>query len=277
MPFRSDLPPYAAPHVHASLKELSVLPARIFTTMLLPPGAIGTAAEAVEFLEMSGQNGLARLDVDKTVSPELWRAPRITREGVSRALCDGRGTSAFFYAGALADWLAAIAHAGEKGTIAIAGGAHADWLTAVPYWLARRGHSAAVVQIDDTGGVAAAVAIARGGEWRYDLVAGDEIPADDDIGLDELSGWPSLERTGHRARITRSIAIVEPRAPAGPGWRPLLTSESLARTRQHVLRHGWPVERELWERLMTFADKSLIPSSEQSRLGAGYAKGGLVE
>jgi hypothetical protein len=278
MPFRSDLPLYSAPYVRASLKELAVLPARIFTTMLMPPGVIGSAADAVEFLELSGQNGLARLAADMKVSPQLWRAPRVTDQAAGHAVCDGEGTSAFFYAGALADWLCAMLANSAKGVIAITGGAHSAYLAAVPYWLAQRGHAAAVVQLDAAGEVTATVSVVRNGAWTYDLVRGPQMPGDDAIDLEQVTQWSRIEPSAKpRHEIVRSVAVVVRKGPEGRPCGMRLTSADLAQKREQVLQHGWPVERELWERLMTFSDRSLIASSDQSRLGAGYAKDAVVE
>jgi hypothetical protein len=246
--------------------------------MLLPSGAIGSAVDAIEFLELSGQEGLRRLDKDMVVDPQLWRAPRIERECQKGGICDATGTSAFFYAGALVEWLSAIGFEHEAGRVIVANGVHADYLTVVPYWLAQRGHSGAVVQIDAAGNATAAVACGQpNGGWTYALVESANRP-EDTIELSDIALWPPLSRPPDRGlAIVRSIIVLS-RAGAAAMPRPVvLTSAALAARRQDVLRHGWQLDRELWEHLMTFADRSLVPSSERSRLGAGYTKDGVME
>jgi hypothetical protein len=51
--------------VRLSGKEVLGLAARVLTAAFPPSGATGGAAEAVEFLELSGANGLALLDTEK--------------------------------------------------------------------------------------------------------------------------------------------------------------------------------------------------------------------
>ncbi len=47
------------------------------------------------------------------------------------------------------------------------------------------------------------------------------------------------------------------------------TSADVAAARRRTTGRGWEVDHDLWASLMAFADRSLIATSEQSRLGAG--------
>lgn len=48
-----------------------------------------------------------------------------------------------------------------------------------------------------------------------------------------------------------------------------ISDSELSEARKLARRDGRVLDRKTWERLMTFADRSLIPTSEHSRLGAG--------
>lgn len=136
------------PQVRLSRKEVSGLAARVLGTALMPWGAIGGAAQAIEFAELAGGERLRRLagqmdEFDAT----MWRTPEIVIERDTYALCDAAGGSALFHAAALADWL--DAWLGEQDSVAVGlrNVVHADDLHAISCWLARRGHAALVLTV----------------------------------------------------------------------------------------------------------------------------------
>lgn len=290
----------ASPAVRLSGKEVSGLAARVLVAALVPPGATGGTSEACEFLELTEGGALSRLDAEKEALLEVdWSTPDVTAEGADAAVLDFGGRPAHYAGPAVADWLAAMAIEHGRGAVAVENVASAELLAADVQLLARQGISSATLIRTEDGGVRFRLVLAAGGEWLQLRWPDDQAPIAADAG-------PELEALReHALAVTQlasgiaggqAAALVAcdiPKATTGQAIfvaflhegvvkaaasmaeaSPLagvevLTSMRYAQMKSDVLARGWPLDRPLWERLMAFADRSLIPTSERSRQGAG--------
>jgi hypothetical protein len=288
------------PDIRLSGKEISGLAARVLVAGLVPPGAIGGAAEVVELLELIEGGALARLDEEKdTLADVAWRAPEVTAERADAAIADCGFVPAHFHGPALSDWLAAMVLETGEGSLRVSRVGVPVLLGAVPCLLAAQGIGSAVLLPGDKGLCRFRLALSKPGEWFVMTWPDGEVPAavagalaGDAAGLDGLRRFraschdvrAALEAGGPLPTVREwampsgdaflaafsagAAASSLETASAIPGLR-LTTSADLARLKAEALARGWPMDRPLWERLMAFADRSLIPTSERSRLGAG--------
>lgn len=251
--------------IRLSGKEVSGLAARVLASALMPAGAIGSASEAVEFLELAGQDGLAGLDREKDeLLGAEWKAPDIIEEGAGFAVCEGGASPAAYYFAALADWLSVMAAASGSGVIVLRHGTFRRYLHVIPYLLARRELCGLALE-RGRGAVEVSWARADGNGWRY---CGPRPVAPGAVHLPE--GLPRQAREGGTTVLLasrRGGADIGLDAFSGSGH--VLSSSGLAAMKADILARGWPVDPPLWASLMAFADRSLIKTSEQSRLGAG--------
>jgi hypothetical protein len=276
------------PPIHLSLKEVSGLAARVLTSALMPAGAIGAAAEAVEFLELTGRGGLAALDAEKEqLLSCTWTNPRIPAEEGGVGLCDLGDAPAHAAVGPVADWLAALVAQHGVAAVALQGGRFPRMFDALGYFLAGRGLAGLVLVPPPAGaGEGSLVAVTQGDDgWAIAREPVAEQPA--------TRGAADLRASLHALRTAK----IQPSHRAGPGilrngpWGDGVTAVCLAWRRaagedrpegasvtdagryaglkRRILARGWAIERSLWESLMRFADRSLIRSSDRSRLGAG--------
>jgi len=287
--------------VRLSGKEVAGLAARVLVAALVPPGATGGASEAIEFLELTEGAALARLDAQKQALTEVdWRIPVVTFEEGDVACVDGQDVPAHFFGAALADWLASIALEHGAGALHVADVGSIGLLAASTYFLAGQGLSSAVLATDADGRPFFRLALA-GQDWLLLQWPDGEAP----VVLLEAMATLSADRSGTLRRIIagcralakepakfadrreapdleRGNAImvafddkIEPRAlPALAGQAAAaglkaISGADYSALKTRILAEGWPLDRPLWERLMAFADKSLIPTSERSRLGSG--------
>lgn len=296
------------PLVHLSGKEIPGIAARVFGTALMPWGATGGAAQAIEFAELAGMGRLRALagQLD-SFDTAMWRAPEIVVERDVYALCDACGGSALFYAAALADWL--DAWVGQQGDVivGIRNVAHVDDLHAVSYWLARRGHAALVLtsaaRDEVMGGTGSAVLSAATSRHDTDWIHATwtcteampsallsfastlayEIPSDRawqalrEISASWLDDDRHVETGGHfnaQRDCGASAIVVAMKSPVSMDFARRSPAGSLDADRFAALQakaaaDSWPIPRTKWEQLMRFADRSLIHTSERSREGAG--------
>ncbi|MDB5998830.1 MAG: hypothetical protein JWP52_529 [Rhizobacter sp.] len=297
----------------------------------MPSGAIGGASAAVEFLELTGCDGLARLDTElNKLNGEMWRAPRILIEAENVALCEANNASALFYGAPLADWLSAMLVDSPQASIMVGGGLHSEVLAAVPCILARQGHSCLLIHIGNSplerGRFSVSAGMSAGPEnWSFTHTESTPESLDEwahamskplcsleylnDLTAAVVSWWGNGDEAGkeNSKGMPMPAANATPAAPAFPdgsdiallvainghSHQPLesleeklntlhrdgrsdaaepattFTASSFAARKKAVLAQGWPMPRERWTRLMAFADRTLVRSSEQSRLGAG--------
>lgn len=293
------------PVIRLSGKEVSGLAARVLMAGFLPSGATGGASEAIEFLELAEGGALAMLDRRKDdLAVTAWRAPAILAEASDAAIADAGGTPAHFYGPALADWLAAMVLETGAGAIGIARAGAADMLAATPHALARQGISSAALIAGEDGVCRFRMMLAGRQEWLMLRWPDGHAPAalGSLAGMTRPDGLDDLRATaracGDLAQAlcaARSDALAERTGRLEPGSAVLaafrldppedmiavvsqiaqanglavLSSRDHAALKTRVLAEGWPMDRSLWERLMAFADRSLIATSERSRLGAG--------
>lgn len=252
--------------VHLSSKEVSGLAARVFASAFMPVGAIGSASEAVEFLELTGQQGLAGLDREKDeLVGARWHAPVILEEGAGYAVCDLGESPAPYYFACLADWLVALLADAGAAAVVLRRGAFHRYLHVVPYLLARRGLSSLVLERGADADTASLVSTS-GSTWHYTRLTGlqrDAIPMPPHLPGD-VGGDMDALLIGSRAGETERV-----HAPGPSAERWGISSSDYADRKASVVERGWPIDRALWESLMRFADRSLIKTSERSRLGAG--------
>lgn len=252
--------------IRLSTKEVSGLAARVFTSAFLPWGAIGAASEAIEFLELTGANGLSGLDLEKDdLLKAQWKAPDILEEGDGYAVCHAGLSPAPFYCAVLADWLAALVTERCSAVLALKGGLLHRYLGAVPYFMAKRGYSGIVLDRSD-GGTALSAVVTSGSSWRY-----ARIPSIATNALPMPRGVP--DRIGEDAHIllfgfAKGGIEVDPLSLATEDGFEMSAAE-YAEIKADVLTQGWQINANLWSSLMQFADRSLIGASERSRLGAG--------
>ncbi|MBN3851579.1 hypothetical protein G3N58_32940 [Paraburkholderia sp. Ac-20342] len=287
--------------VRLSGKEVPGLAVRVLGTALMPWGASAGAAEAVEFGELAGWRRLSRLarELD-AFDASMWRAPDIVAEHEDHALCEANGGSALFFGAALADWLGAWAGQSGRVVVALRNVAHAADLHAIPYWLARRGYAGCVATglgvaagagQRDGSGIVFSVASAEGDGWQY-RAAHDPMAVPGAAcsllsalkhGAPPRTAFDALLQTGgHSQADVRDFAWLEGNdavvvaAPArslsgfiGDACAYAIDSQHLSALKARAMAEGWPIPRDEWERLMRFADRSLIRTSERSREGAG--------
>jgi hypothetical protein len=190
--------------------------------------------------------------------------------------------------------------------VCVAGAVRQHYLGALQYRLANRGQSSLLLRTTPgIDGTAISIAIADNAHWTYgradslpesfagfgDLISDarpdpDFLKAAKKIGLawlDDQRIEPPHDAHRATAKPSRSTALIvaSARAIAGEQERPLtgqfarlpgapkITSDELLARKQFTLAHGWPMPRQRWERMMAFADRSLIKTSERSREGAG--------
>lgn len=291
----------ASPAVRLSGKEVSGLAARVLVAALVPPGSTGGTSEACEFLELTEGGALSRLDGEKEALLEVeWTTPTVAAEAADAAVLDFGGCPAHHAGPALADWLAAMAIEHGRGVIAVENVASAELLAAGAHLLARQGISSATLTAGQDGAFRFRLVLAAAGAWLQ-LRWPDgrtPVPADAGTGLDDLLGYAGAvmqlasgiaggQPAAFAARETARpdvagrailVAFVRYDAPqadaifeqaAGQAGVAVVTSVRYAQLKSDLLARGWPIDRPLWERLMAFADRSLIPTSERSRQGAG--------
>ncbi|MBN3849311.1 hypothetical protein G3N58_21145 [Paraburkholderia sp. Ac-20342] len=286
--------------VRLSGKEVPGLAARVLGTALMPWGASGGAAEAIEFGEFTSGGRLSALAGQLySFDAAMWRAPEIVAEYDDCAVGDARGGSALFFGAALADWLCAWSSQRGRVAVALRNVAHPGDLHAVPYWLARHGYAGVVVAGlpagETAGGVLHATvfsaASAEGTGWRY--AASHEpgaVPAAARSFLAALQhGTPS--QATFRALLqgddvlladepdvtwlgeADAVIVASPPQPlavlAGDACAYTIDSTRFDALKARVRADGWTIPRAEWEQLMRFADRSLIRTSERSREGAG--------
>lgn len=253
--------------IRLSGKEVSGLAARVLASAFMPAGAVGAAAEAIEFLELIGADGLRRLDGETEQLLDMpWQPPAIVAEGPGHAVLDAGRTSALFHCAVLADFLvAAVADSGGRAAAVVRGGKMHRYLGTVPYFLSSRGLTGLVVELAD-GKAALSTSETHGPSWRYVRLAdvrADSIILPGGYTLDMAEGASALllafaESPGD----LRAFSMQTPR-------RFETTSDEYARRKSRILKEGWPVDAGLWSSLMCFADRSLVKTSDRSRLGAG--------
>lgn len=294
-------------HVRLSGKEVAGLPARIFAAAEMPWGAVGGAAEVVEFLELSGQRGLTRAADDIAgFGPGSWRSAAFEALAPGRLVYRADRSSAHFFGTSLACWLDAAVRQAGSAIAVVLDAADSYAMTAVPWRLSQRGATSLAVGLGPDDGVLLAaghvgedgwtysharVAMARTAEpWTgidvaamrsrqleaasdalVDLVAGsklDLVAAGDPGPSREARPLVWLVIASHGASrgadLENAARRVASAGPSGP-----LTAAGLAALKRSVREKGWPMQRALWERSMSFADRALIASSEPSRKGAG--------
>lgn len=252
--------------IRLSGKEVSGLAARVFGSAFLPSGAVGGASEAVEFLELTGEQGLERLDGEKDILIDTaWHAPEILAENELFAICDAGGSAAPFYAAALADWLAASLQTGGATTILLKGGLLQHYLAAIPYFLSGRGLAGMVINIEGDA-VTLSASERSGASWRYVRLRSMPLSA---VPLPE---W--LPRDAMNGVTTILCGFGSSPWPIDPFTMPAedrfeIEGRDYSAMKTRILGTGWEIDAELWGSLMAFADRSLIKTSELSRLGAG--------
>lgn len=249
--------------IRLSGKEVPGLAARVFGSAFLPSGATGAASEAVEFLELTGADGLKTLAIEKeALSRSGWRAPNILLETPAYTVCDAGSSPAPFYCAVLADWAAATATTEGSATIVLQGGTLRHYLGAVPYFLAARGFSGMAADLA-AGGVTATVAVAPDWSWHYQRFvspARTVVASMANLPADIVATADAVIRAG-----------AQPPDPcvANAGGRFEIGSGEYRALKKRILADGWEIDAGLWTELMSFADRSLIKTSEKSRLGAG--------
>jgi hypothetical protein len=296
-----------AAQVRLSSKEVPGLGVRVLGTALMPWGASAGAAEAIEFGELSGAGRYRALAAQlEDFDTSMWRAPAFIVERETYALCDAHGGSALFFGAALADWLDAWLEQTETVAVGLRNVRHIHDLHVLPYWLARRGRAALVLSETDaqeTPGVLSSAARGDGDAgWYYAAWQGlSAVPVTPLNVLSALAGevpaapmWHALQQAGAQwlgggelaaeidgamySRADRpdgaNVVVVATRRGACSDFAVGKPARSLdaarfAGLRVQAMREGWPMPREQWERLMRFADRSLIRTSERSREGAG--------
>lgn len=252
--------------IRLSGKEVSGLAARVFASAFMPAGAVGSASEAVEFLELTGQEGLAELNREKDMLiGKRWQAPAILEEGLNYAVCDGGASPAPYYFAALADWLAAMATSNGSAAIVLRGVTFGRYLHAVPHLLARRGLCGFVSKLGRDAAEGSLVSL-DGVEWIYRRLK--DFNPDDRALPQALPGPRPSDGDALLVAARPSVLDLQPLYVSGV-TRGELSSGAYAKIKRAILASGWPIEPELWASLMTFADRSLIKTSEHSRLGAG--------
>lgn len=238
-----------------------------------------------------------------------WRAPVILDEREDSALVDAQGVPAHFHGPVLADWLCAMAGQAGAGTIFVSNCGSAELLGASAYALATRGFSSLAVVAHLGRGACARLTLSGPHGWIMLRWADGQLPqslaaplehfganAAGPHDLERLSGLGEAGRTlasrlaaGDAGAVAAGspcpplasgsalIAAFEigfdarsmPPLPADAGVSDVLVSTGYAALKRRILAEGWPLERPLWQRLMAFADRSLIATSERSRQGAG--------
>ena len=290
-----------------SASEMSVLPRRVLGSATMPLGCIAGAAEMIEFLEYAGGDGLVELEAIQETLPESpWRAPRVLCEAPGVAFCDADGESSLHCGPALADWLAAMAFEEGVAAMGITNLLHRAFLPVLAQRLALRGLSGFVLQRASASAPVMSVALCEGGAWTWGrfgsaaapgMVAGVmnalleplfQLRAE---GADWLAALrahggplipPDPVHGGSSDDFCALVAVDDRNEPFDTPAKTRLTaairgakgsllcaSDDIAAARRRTMGVGWAVDHDLWASLMAFADKSLIPSSEQSRLGAG--------
>lgn len=252
--------------IRLSAKEIPGLAARVFTSAVMPMGATGSASEAVEFLELTGQHGLAGLDREKDeLAGAQWRAPAILEEGAGYAVCDPGASPAPYYFACLADWLAAMTADTGMAAIVLRHCAFRRYLHVVPYLLARRGLSSFVAERGTDANTASVVSTSAA-TWRYSRLTGlrqDAISMPAHLPGGIVQDMDVLLVGSRTSEVQRDLLAGLPAGHYG------ISSSEYAARKAAIVAEGWPVDRALWESLMRFADRSLIRTSERSRLGAG--------
>lgn len=290
----------ASPAVRLSGKEVSGLAARVLVAALVPPGATGGTSEACEFLELTEGGALSRLDADKEALLQVeWTTPAVTSEAADAAILDFGGRPAHHAGPAVADWLAAMAIEHGCGAVAVENIASAELLAAGAQLLARQGISSATLTQAEDGAVRFRLVLAGGGEWVQLRWPEGKAPIAMDVAtnLDALrahaetvvalaagiaggqaaalaardipgatTGRAVIVAFLHEGAVEADASMAEAASQAGVA---VMSSARYAQLKSDVLARGWPMDRPLWERLMAFADRSLIPTSERSRQGAG--------
>jgi hypothetical protein len=249
--------------IRLSGKEVSGLAARVFASVFLPSGATGAASEAVEFLELTGAGGLTMLASEKEMlSRTGWRAPDILLETPSYVICDAGASPAPFYCAVLADWAAATAAMEGSAVIVLQGGTLGHYLGAVPYFLANRGLCGMAADLAPAGQTATS-AVAPDLSWHYrrSLSPGREVIA-------SMAGLPPrVAATADAVILAAAQPFDLPGTGAGSGFE--IGSGDYRSLKTRILAEGWEIDADLWADLMSFADRSLIKTSEKSRMGAG--------
>jgi len=255
-----------ADNIRLSGKEVSGLPGRVFGSASMPAGAIGRAAEGVEFLELTGQQGLEELDRDKeALSQAVWCAPTIVEEDGSRVTVDGGASPVPYYFAVLADWLVSMTIDSPSAEIVFRGGTFRRYLHVIPYLLARRGLNGIVSENKPAFGDLSFATVSADG-WAY-FRAPFQSSAVMQLPLDTPMPCSS------------EVRLLAARHGDGGAWLEQCreqradfiqtSSSTYSRTKTEILRSGWEIDPQVWASLMTFADRSLIKTSERSRLGAG--------
>lgn len=295
--------------IRLSGKEVAGLAARVLMADFLPSGATGGASEAIEFLELTEGGALDRLDRQKEELLDAgWRAPVVMAEREDAALVDAQNVPAHFHGPVLADWLAAMVGQAGAGNIFVSNCGSVELLGASAHMLATREISSLVVVAHPQCGVCARLTLSgRQGwtmlRWTDGQVARVLAKPLADWGAE--AGADGLERLRRLGETARALALMlaagnfgaeaaaslcsplktgsallaafkiefdagsMPAVPADAQVSEVLFSADYAALKRRILAEGWPLDRPLWERLMAFADRSLIATSERSRQGAG--------
>ena len=295
-----------APHhpsdVRLSGKEIFGLAARVMSAAQMPIGCVGAAAEAIDFLEYFSGNGLLLLDRwNVELLQSSWRPPTPLVDTPTRVVCDALGESSLFAGPPLADWLAAMALEGGAASMAVVNLRHGAYLPSLAYRLVSQGLSCAMLFAERRAQAPVrVVAIAHGQGWT---IAGNTL-AGWPVALTKLAralsgvaanvrsvasfdDWhhqwaarpwdeaisPALQSFGLLCAVGSVRTIVAKdnciEFSASNSDTRTINNNELSAARRHVREHGRPIGRDMWLRLMTFANRTLIPTSEQSRRGAG--------
>lgn len=244
-------------------KEVSGLAARVFASAFLPSGATGAASEAVEFLELTGAGGLKMLAGEKEMlSRAGWRAPDVLLETPAYVICDAGASPAPFYCAVLADWTAATAAMEGSAVIVLRGGTLRHYLEAVPYFLANRRLCGMAADLAPAGRTAMS-AMAQDSSWHYRRIPSpprEIIASMANLSSDVVAAADAVILAGARP-------FDLPATGAGGGFEIGADDNRSLKTR--IGADGWEIDADLWTDLMSFADRSLIKTSEKSRIGAG--------
>lgn len=297
------------PAVRLSGKEVAGLAARVLSAGFLPSGATGAASEAIEWLELTEGGALRRLDRQKEeLLGARWHAPEVVAEAEDAAVVDARGVPAHFHGAVLADWLAAMVQNHGGGAIQAVNVDGPELLAASAYFLAECGISSVVMVAHPDRDACARLTLAGVQGWQMARWPDAETARDLAAAVEALRSLRgrvgALRRiTGICRGIAASAARGDAQAFAGPraplpippgnavlaafgpvGGKDMaerfpsaameagfevLSSRDYAALKTRVLAEGWALDRSLWERLMAFADRALIATSERSRMGAG--------